>query len=92
MKIISWNVNGIRAAERKGFLDWLEAENPDVVGVQEIKAMEEQLSDDLRSPKAYKAVFNSAERKGYSGTGLYTKHDFVSLDTGLGRPRFDTGG
>lgn len=92
MKIISWNVNGIRAAERKGFIDWLDVEQPDVIGVQEIKAMEEQLSDDLRSPKGYKSFFNSAERKGYSGTGLYSKHEAVDYSVGLGHPRFDNEG
>ena len=64
MKIISWNVNGIRAAERKGLLNWLEQESPDILGIQEIKAMEDQLSDELKSPEEYFTYFNSAERKG----------------------------
>jgi exodeoxyribonuclease III len=92
MKLISWNVNGIRAAERKGFLDWLKHENPDVIGVQEIKAMEDQLSEDLRSPEEYFAYFNSAERKGYSGTALYSKRKPAGLKSGFGIDKFDMEG
>ncbi len=92
MKIISWNVNGIRAAEKKGFLDWLELEKPDVIGVQEIKAMEDQLSEELKTPKGYVSYFNSAERKGYSGTGLFSRHRPVAISSGLGVAEFDTEG
>ena len=82
MKIISWNVNGIRAAERKGLLNWLAHENPDILGIQEIKAMEDQLSDDLKSPEEYFTYFNSAERKGYSGTAIYSKRKPNKVLTG----------
>jgi exodeoxyribonuclease III len=92
MKIISWNVNGIRAAERKGFLNWLEYEQPDLLGIQEIKAMEEQLSEELKNPEQYFAYFNSAEKKGYSGTALYSKRKPQSIAAGIGVAEFDTEG
>lgn len=92
MKLISWNVNGLRAAERKGFLNWLQNEQPDVIGLQEIKAMEEQLSEEIRDPEGYHAYFNSAERKGYSGTAIYSRKKPESLETGFGIPHFDSEG
>ncbi|EEZ80020.1 exodeoxyribonuclease III [Candidatus Thioglobus sp.] len=71
-RIITANVNGIRAAERKGFFDWMKTQNADVVCVQEIKAQEDQL-DDKFYPKGIHTYYKPAERKGYSGTGLYCK-------------------
>lgn len=74
MKLVSWNVNGIRAVERKGALFPLWKKNPDVFFVNETKAHPEQLSAELRNPAGYHAYFNSATtRKGYSGVALYTK-------------------
>ena len=72
MRIITANVNGIRAAERKGFFTWLEQQNADVVCLQEIKAQEDQL-DEKFYPKDVYTYYQSAQRKGYSGTGLYCK-------------------
>ena len=72
MRIITINVNGIRAAERKGFFSWLEKQNADVVCLQEIKAQEDQL-DERFYPSDMHTYYHSAERKGYSGTGLYCK-------------------
>ena len=72
MRIITINVNGIRAAERKGFFDWLKKQNADVVCLQEIKAQEDQL-DERFYPDDMHTFYHSAERKGYSGTGLYCK-------------------
>ena len=72
MRIITINVNGIRAAERKGFFSWLEKQNADVVCLQEIKAQEDQL-DERFYPSGMHTYYHSAERKGYSGTGLYCK-------------------
>ena len=72
MRIITINVNGIRAAERKGIFSWLQQQNPDVVCLQEIKAQEDQL-DDKFYPKGMHAYYKPAERKGYSGTGIYCK-------------------
>lgn len=71
--LVSWNVNGIRAAERKGFLDWLKKTKPDILGIQETKAHVEQLSQDLLHPKGYEAFWSSANRKGYSGTAVYVR-------------------
>ncbi len=73
IRILSWNVNGIRAAEKKGFLDWFASERPDILCLQETKAAEEQLSASLKNVEGYDAYFNSAERKGYSGVAIYTK-------------------
>jgi exodeoxyribonuclease-3 len=92
MKIVSWNVNGIRAAERKGFLDWLHANQPDIVGLQEVKASPEQLSDALRAPEGYHSVWAPAERKGYSGVALLSRQAPRSVQLGLGIPEFDREG
>ena len=88
-KILSWNVNGIRAVEKKGFLDWLGKEKPCILAVQETKASEEQLSDSLKNPSSYKTYWNSAERKGYSGVGFYTKDKPANIEYGLGNQCFD---
>ncbi|MDR0550730.1 MAG: exodeoxyribonuclease III [Spirochaetaceae bacterium] len=93
MRIISWNVNGIRAVEKRGFAEWLAAENPDVLCVQETKATPEQLAPSLVSPpdkdgKPYKSYWASAKKKGYSGTAIYTKEE--PKNTGfLDDERFD---
>ena len=92
MKIISWNVNGIRAAERKGFLEWLAKENADIVCVQETKAHPEQLSEALLKPKGYEVFFHSAEKKGYSGVATFTKKKIKNTKTGFGIKRFDSEG
>lgn len=86
MKIISYNVNGIRAAIRKGFLDWLVAVSPDVVCLQEIKANEEQLDLSLFEKAGYKYNYwYSAQKKGYSGVAILskTKPDAVVFGTGI---------
>ena len=91
-KLVSWNVNGIRAAEKKGFVDWLVASDADLVAVQETKARPEQLSSALLNPPGYRAAWNSAEKKGYSGTGLFSRHTPVRVIAGLNDPRFDAEG
>ncbi|QQR83999.1 exodeoxyribonuclease III [Candidatus Peregrinibacteria bacterium] len=92
-KILSWNVNGIRAVERKGFLDWLREESPDVLGIQETKADREQLSDALLAPNGYHSFwFSSTVKKGYSGVALYTKIPPIRVVNGLGIERFDQEG
>ena len=73
MKLISWNVNGIRAVERKGFKEWFEKESPDILCLQETKARKEQLSAFLQQPKGFYSYFSSAEKKGYSGVVVYSK-------------------
>ena len=71
--LVSWNVNGVRAAEKKGFLKWLLKTNYDIVNIQETKAHVEQLPNTLIHPDGYESYWNSAERKGYSGVATYTK-------------------
>ena len=73
MKILSWNVNGIRAADRKGLFNWLKKELPDILCFQEIKALPEQVPSHLRNAPGYHIYWNSAERKGYSGVATFTK-------------------
>ena len=91
-KLISWNVNGIRAAEKKGFLDWLAQSDAHLVAVQETKASPEQLSPALLAPPGYQVAWNSAEKKGYSGTVTYSRPAPVKVITGLNEARFDTEG
>lgn len=71
LKIISWNVNGLRAVLKKGFLDFLESEKPHIFGIQETKLQEPQLPGEAKTPLNYQAVWNFAEKKGYSGTGVF---------------------
>jgi exodeoxyribonuclease-3 len=92
LKLVSWNVNGIRAAQRKGFLDWLNATQPDIVGIQETKAQPDQLDDELRSPAGYHSYWASAEKKGYSGVALYSRVEPKSVTVGLGIPDYDSEG
>lgn len=90
-KIISWNVNGIRAAHKKGFLDFLYSESPDILCVQETKAHKEQLPDELINPDGYETYWHSAEKKGYSGTALYVKKTPLFIGN-LEIPEFDAEG
>lgn len=86
MKIISYNVNGIRAAINKGFIEWLQIANPDVICLQEIKAMEEQLDLDLFKDAGYHYNYwFSAQKKGYSGVAVLckTKPNHVEYGTGI---------
>ena len=92
IKIVSWNVNGIRAAHRKGFLDWFEEERPDILCIQETRANEEQFPADLREMEGYQAYYSSAEKKGYSGVALYTAIEPVDIEPGFGIERFDSEG
>ena len=81
MNIISWNVNGIRAALKKGFLDWLSKESPDVLCLQETKISEDQLDEDLKSPSGYKTVWKSGEKRGYSGVTVFYKSEPLNIIT-----------
>ena len=92
MKIISWNVNGIRAVYRKDFLKWMRKINPDILCLQEIKAQKEQIPEELVKPKGYHAYFNFAERKGDSGVVIYTKKRPLKIEYKLGLKRFDQEG
>lgn len=93
MRILCWNVNGIRAAEKKGFLDWLVRERADIVCLQETKADPEQLSEALRHPDGYESFWaHSTARKGYSGVGIYVRPPYLNCVTGIDEPRFDVEG
>ncbi len=72
MRLISWNVNGIRAAAKKGFVEWLQQNKPDILCLQETKAHVEQLGKDLTHPDNYQTYWNSGERKGYSGVATFS--------------------
>ena len=89
---MSWNVNGIRAVYKKGFLDWLKKSRADIVCLQETKAQEDQLPFDLTQPKNYFSYFNSAKRKGYGGVVIYTKNKQLKVESRLGLKRFDQEG
>lgn len=89
IRMLSWNVNGLRAALRKGFLDWFAEVRPDILCLQETKSLEDQLPFDLRVVEGYQAHFSSAEKKGYSGVALYTKQEPHRVETGFGIEEFD---
>jgi phage terminase large subunit-like protein len=91
MKLISWNVNGIRAALNKGLADFLSAENPDILCLQETKAREEQVELPLEFG-AYKSFWNSAEKPGYSGTVIFTKEAPLAVSHGFGIEHHDKEG
>src|SRR6056297_2327397 len=92
MRVISANLNGIRAAARKDFFSWLPKIQADVVCIQETKAQQEQLTDPIFYPKGYECQFNDAIKKGYSGTAIYTKVKPRKVITGLGFDVCDTEG
>ncbi|MFZ6768262.1 exodeoxyribonuclease III [Undibacterium sp. Di26W] len=91
-KIISANLNGIRSAAKKGFFEWMEKEKPDVVCVQELKAQEADMTPDFLNPHAYHGHFHYAEKKGYSGVGVYSKKQPDTVAIGFGCPEFDAEG
>jgi exodeoxyribonuclease-3 len=92
MRIVSWNVNGLRACEAKGFRRWLDRSGADVVGVQEVRARPADLPRRLAGPRGWHAHFSPAARPGYSGVGLFARRAPDVLDTALGRPSFDAEG
>ena len=91
MKLISWNVNGVRACLKKGLGDFVAAEQPDVLCLQETKAREEQVDLPLEFG-GYHAFWNSAEKAGYSGTAIFSKTEPLSVQYGLGIEEHDTEG
>ena len=93
MRIITVNVNGIRAAARKGFFDWLQKQNADVVCIQETKAQIHQLDEDpIYFPKGYHCYYVDAIKKGYSGVAVYSKHKPNKVIRKYGDNEFDTEG
>ena len=89
MRIVSWNVNGIRAVANKGFAETVKAMDADIIGIQETKAQIEQLGPEITQLEGYKSWFYSAERKGYSGTALYSRIEPEDVTFGLGTDEFD---
>ena len=89
MRVVSWNVNGIRAGVRHGFVGFVDRSAADIVGVQEVRAQPEDIPPAARRPPGWHTAFTVAERRGYSGVGLYSKLQPVRVDTSLGVPRFD---
>ena len=79
MRLLSWNVNGLRASLRNGFLPWLKQARPDVLCVQEIKAYPEQLPPEILTPDGYMALWQPAKRKGYSGTAAFVRQEPLSV-------------
>ena len=92
LRALSWNVNGLRAIHKKGFLEWLAKERPDILCLQETKASPDQLPATLRDIDGYQTYFSSAERKGYSGVGLYTRTKPDRVSYGFGIEKFDREG
>jgi exodeoxyribonuclease-3 len=92
MRVITVNTNGIRAAARKGFFEWLPQQNADVVCIQETKAQIDQLQDPIFHPEGYHCYYFDAEKKGYSGTALYCKKKPNKVTKGLGWDPADSEG
>jgi exodeoxyribonuclease-3 len=91
-RLLSWNVNGIRAIMKKGFMEWFIREQADVVCLQETKADHEQIPDELKTISGMTGYFASAERRGYSGVALFARHEPRRIAYGLGIPEFDREG
>ncbi len=92
MKLLSWNVNGIRAVEKKGFLDWMKKENADIVCLQETKAHPSQLNPGLINFDSYFSYWHLGEKRGYSGVGMYTKKEPLELRLSFGSKELDDEG
>ncbi len=91
-RLVSWNVNGIRAAIRKGFWDWLQTDAPDVLCLQETRIHTDQLTDEMLNPPAYRSYWFGADRKGYSGVAIFLRQEAESVTVGMGKPQFDIEG
>jgi exodeoxyribonuclease-3 len=92
LRLLSWNVNGIRAAFRKGFAEWVAKASPDVLSVQELKAQEHQLGQGFEAPAGYPTAWSFAERKGYSGVATFSKQEPIRVEHGFGIDKFDSEG
>ena len=93
MKIISYNVNGIRAAFKKGFVEWLAAENADIVCLQELKANQDQIDELALQTLGYQYnTFHSAQKAGYSGVAILSKIEPKNIEIGCGIAKYDNEG
>jgi exodeoxyribonuclease-3 len=89
IQVVSYNVNGIRAAIRKGWTHWVLENDFDIIGLQEVKAMEEQVDLDALREAGYEIYWHAAEKKGYSGVAVFTKITPEKVTEGMGNPTFD---
>ena len=92
MRLFSWNVNGVRAIEKKGFLNWVDSVSPDILCIQETKANFDQLPESLQNIHGYNGYWHSGERKGYSGVATFCKHEPLDVQYGLGIEKYDREG
>lgn len=92
MRILSWNVNGLRAVVKKGFFDWLRNEPADIICIQETKIQKQQVPQAFINPFGYQSYWSCAERKGYSGVVTYSKFEPQAVEYGFGIERFDVEG
>lgn len=92
MRVVTANLNGIRSAAKKGFFDWMLKQNADVICIQELKAQHQDIDDKVFKPEGYHSYFHCAEKKGYSGVGLYTRLKPLDVRTGLGWLEADSEG
>ncbi|MCK5452306.1 MAG: exodeoxyribonuclease III [Candidatus Aenigmarchaeota archaeon] len=92
LSILSWNVNGIRSVNRNGFIKFLKEHSPDILCIQEIKSDKKDIPPELTSSFIYKTYWNPAEKKGYSGTAIFTKEKPIKVEYNLGMERFDKEG
>ena len=92
MRVITLNVNGIRSAAKKGLFEWLARQNADVVCLQEVKAQQADLTDQMLAPKGFHGFFNCAEKKGYAGVALYSRREPDRLRVGFGSKEHDDEG
>ncbi len=92
MRIISVNLNGIRSAASKGFYEWLKLQNADIVCLQELKAQAADMTEEMLNPDGYHGYFHYAEKKGYSGVGIYCRQKPLQVIAGLGITEFDAEG
>lgn len=92
LRITTLNLNGIRSAATKGAFQWMAGTAPDILCVQELKAQEADLTEAMRAPPGYRGWFHHAEKKGYSGVGIYARQEPDRVSVGFGSPEFDAEG
>ena len=92
LRVITLNLNGIRSAAKKGFFHWLAQQDADIICLQEIKAQADDLDDTMRAPQGYHGHFHFAEKRGYSGVGIYSRTNPHNVLTGIGDDEFDREG
>ncbi|MBI5785305.1 MAG: exodeoxyribonuclease III [Rhodocyclales bacterium] len=92
LRITTLNLNGIRSAATKGVFQWMAGEGPDILCVQELKAQASDMTDGMRAPPGYRGWFHHAEKKGYSGVGIYARQEPDRVTVGIGSPEFDAEG